>query len=148
RWTGKDPIGFGGRDTNLLAYSAHDPVNFSDPNGLLFGGAIDAGEGYGEDAARWYADQFNDADTWYEKLGYGAGGLLSSLWTNCTSDSTAGVLGSAAVGSAIGRGIGKGGWMNRNRYLRIGWGRHGGRRVFRVAGKLVGKHDIFKGGPL
>jgi len=34
RWTAKDPIGFGGGDTDLYAYVAGDPVNFIDSLGL------------------------------------------------------------------------------------------------------------------
>jgi len=34
RWTTKDPIGFGGGDTNLYAYVLGDPVNVTDPDGL------------------------------------------------------------------------------------------------------------------
>jgi RHS repeat-associated protein len=34
RWTTKDPIRFGGGDTNLYAYVANDPVNFYDYNGM------------------------------------------------------------------------------------------------------------------
>ncbi len=34
RWTAKDPIGFAGGDTNLYGYTANDPVNFVDVNGL------------------------------------------------------------------------------------------------------------------
>lgn len=34
RWTGKDPIGFNGGDTNLYGYVANDPVNWVDPTGL------------------------------------------------------------------------------------------------------------------
>ncbi len=47
-----------------------------------------------------------------------------------------------------------GGLVNSNRYLRIGWGRFGGDRMFRVAGDLVrwlsknGKIDFWNGGPL
>lgn len=36
RWTSKDPILFGGQDTNLYGYVFQDPVNFIDPSGLLF----------------------------------------------------------------------------------------------------------------
>ena len=34
RWTAKDPIFFGGRDTDLYGYCLNDPVNFIDPLGL------------------------------------------------------------------------------------------------------------------
>jgi RHS repeat-associated protein len=34
RWTSKDPILFGGGDTNLYSYTFADPVNFIDPMGL------------------------------------------------------------------------------------------------------------------
>lgn len=43
RWTAKDPIGFGGGDTDLYAYVAGDPVNYIDPTGRSFivvGGGI------------------------------------------------------------------------------------------------------------
>lgn len=33
RWTSKDPILFGGGDTNLYGYVANDPVNWIDPKG-------------------------------------------------------------------------------------------------------------------
>jgi RHS repeat-associated protein len=34
RWTAKDPIGFGGGDSNLYGYVVGDPVNLFDPFGL------------------------------------------------------------------------------------------------------------------
>jgi RHS repeat-associated protein len=37
RWTSKDPIGFGGGDTNVYVYVANDPVNVTDPTGLAPG---------------------------------------------------------------------------------------------------------------
>jgi RHS repeat-associated protein len=36
RWTSKDPIGFGGGDTNLYGYVLQDPVNFIDPDGKSY----------------------------------------------------------------------------------------------------------------
>ena len=33
RWTAKDPIRFGGGDTNLYGYVLADPINFADPTG-------------------------------------------------------------------------------------------------------------------
>ena len=38
RWTSKDPLLFGGGDSNLYGYVLQDPVNFVDPNGFLRGG--------------------------------------------------------------------------------------------------------------
>jgi uncharacterized protein RhaS with RHS repeats len=43
KWTAKDPIGFGGGDSNLYGYVLQDPVNFVDPTGeywiyIIYGG--------------------------------------------------------------------------------------------------------------
>ncbi|MGH7164136.1 MAG: RHS repeat-associated core domain-containing protein [Nitrospiraceae bacterium] len=36
RWTAKDPVDFDGGDSNLYGYVANNPVNITDPNGLVF----------------------------------------------------------------------------------------------------------------
>ena len=40
RWTARDPIDFGGGDTNLYGYVMNDPVNWVDPEGLFCGSGI------------------------------------------------------------------------------------------------------------
>jgi RHS repeat-associated protein len=47
------------------------------------------GTGFGEESAQYYADKFNNSNTWYEKAGNGLGGLLASLWTPETYKKTA-----------------------------------------------------------
>jgi RHS repeat-associated protein len=37
RFISQDPIGFGGGDTNLYAYTGNNPVNFTDPSGNVLG---------------------------------------------------------------------------------------------------------------
>lgn len=69
-----------------------------------------------------------------------------------------GPTGRASVGSSLGllgkKLFSKGGTLNSNRYLRIGFGRKGGVQVFRVAGSVVQKvfrreHiDLWTGGKL
>jgi len=36
RWLTKDPLEFGGGDTNLYGYVIQDPINLIDPNGMDF----------------------------------------------------------------------------------------------------------------
>jgi len=55
RWTAKDPIGFAGGDTDLYGYCLNDPVNFSDPDGLISpngSGGGGASGGWSNSAAR------------------------------------------------------------------------------------------------
>lgn len=44
RWISKDPILFGGGDTNVYNYTFSDPVNFVDPSGLLGAGVTYGGQ--------------------------------------------------------------------------------------------------------
>jgi len=43
RWTTKDPIGFGGKNTNLYCYCQEDPVNNNDPRGLFINSPAQGG---------------------------------------------------------------------------------------------------------
>ncbi len=58
------------------------------------------GTGFGEEAAKWYADRYAASDKWYDRARYGAGGLFSSLWTPDTWKETALTLGPEAVFAA------------------------------------------------
>lgn len=100
RWTAKDPIGFAGGDVNLYGYCLNDPINSLDPDGLLFGGRINAGEYFGEAAALYWATlSINPNNAWYQAAFYDLMGYFASLWTPCTSDATFATL-SAAWGVA------------------------------------------------
>jgi RHS repeat-associated protein len=88
RWTLKDPLLFGGGDIGLYTYSGGDPVNHSDPTGLLFGGLINAGECAGESAARHWAEAAINEKRFFPRLFDNAMGLFASLWTRETSDYT------------------------------------------------------------
>jgi RHS repeat-associated protein len=50
RWLAKDPIGFGGGDSNLYGYVLGDPVNLFDPLGL-----------YGTNDCSYYAQRCNES---------------------------------------------------------------------------------------
>jgi len=89
RWTAKDPILFGGGDENLYVYVVNDPINLIDPVGLLFG--FPAGESWGESAAQYWADVYENS-TGLSAAGAAFMGALASLWTPCTSDKTFTVL--------------------------------------------------------
>jgi len=49
RWTTKDPIGLQGGDTDLYAYAGGDPINNTDPSGLISGQDVaNFGAGFGD----------------------------------------------------------------------------------------------------
>ena len=60
RWLAKDPLDFGGGDSNLYAYALGDPVNLIDPSGLIsFDWATDGYDAFtdqAEESGQWWAD--------------------------------------------------------------------------------------------
>jgi len=151
RWTAKDPILFHGSDANIYAHVFGDPVNLIDTEGtdaldvanwLDDLGIDDAAAGFGDTIT---APLFGGTETIRELYG------INDTVNTCSTAYFAGeVAGYAWWATVFRQGVQRGGWLNSNRYLRIGWGRHGGNRVFRVAGRLLRnrKIDIFRGGPL
>jgi hypothetical protein len=71
-----------------FAYNGNMPTRYVDPSGLLFGGTVDAGEGFGEFAAQYWADLAVQTGNPL----YNVPGALASLWTRKTSDVTVAAL--------------------------------------------------------
>ena len=87
RWTAKDPIGFGGGDSNLFAYVGGDPVNRVDPDGQ---------EPVVTGMPPWFAQEFVQTGLWFL---YGffetppKSGGRTDLWKHCMA-SCRGAIGS------------------------------------------------------
>jgi len=69
---------------NAYPYVGNVPTRYVDALGLLFWNYINAGEGFGEDAAQYWADLAYETDNPL----YNIPGLFASLWTRKTSDAT------------------------------------------------------------
>lgn len=70
RWLSKDPLRFGGGDTNLYRYVLNDPVNALDPTGTT---SADVGRAIG--LASSIYPGLNSVNVSYVDLGKGTGGM-------------------------------------------------------------------------
>ncbi|MDR1285731.1 MAG: RHS repeat-associated core domain-containing protein, partial [Campylobacteraceae bacterium] len=75
RWTSKDPIDFGGGDSNLYGYVMGDPVNFVDPSGLVDENWIPTSGLY--DYALHHASNGYNFDDYYSIAAHGGYGMLT-----------------------------------------------------------------------
>jgi RHS repeat-associated protein len=90
KWTAKDPIGFGGGDSNLYGYVLGDPVGFIDPSGLLIPQVIGAGLGL---AFEGYA-QYQSGNLNLGRLAVAVGtGVLGGFGSSLVKAATSGALG-------------------------------------------------------
>lgn len=99
RWLSKDPILFGGGDTNLYGYVANDPVNWTDPSGLCPWciGAVVGGVASGVSA--YLAG--GDARTIAVSAAVGAVAGAASMGVSAfTSSATAAIAANAGIGIA------------------------------------------------
>jgi hypothetical protein len=140
-WLNRDPIGERG-GLNLYECFANSPPNFFDPVGLS-----DCGPAF-EKTLRVSPEMSEIEAAWVE-------GFVEGIRESLREDYGTAPDGSPMLGGTpplpggpglkkllpnIGQRLfGGGGLLNSNRYLRVGFGRDGGRRVFRIAGVWIGK---------
>jgi uncharacterized protein RhaS with RHS repeats len=99
RFTQEDPIGLAG-GINLYGFGDGDPVNFSGPYGLC------PPEDDEEDCAtQYWAERYNNSDTFLGKLGNGAMGSLAACGESLSCGLVLDVasLGATAVERRVGR---------------------------------------------
>jgi RHS repeat-associated protein len=152
RWTTKDLAGLEG-DLNVYEYAANDPISHIDPSGddWLDWDLQESADFFGGFGDTITSIPFTDLSlTRLARDVTGAGDVVNKCSGAYTGGKWAGRTWEAGMaGAAAWRGIQPGGWMNSNRYLRVGFGRHEGFKWFRVAGEWVkgGHWDIFRVGP-
>jgi len=105
RWCAKDPIGFGGGDTDLFGYCMNDPVNLVDPTGefallgAIIGGAIDLA------TQLVVGDEVNVVSIGVSALagaaGVGLGNAVNKLVTGFLSRAILNSIGSAFMSAGI-----------------------------------------------
>jgi RHS repeat-associated protein len=145
-WIQEDPIGVAG-GVNVYRFNNGNPAAFSDPFGMC------PEEAGGDGKTDRYDDCPVGSSGYYAYLAAeGDSSLVNEihgLIASCKESTVCAIGGTAAAmivaGGArmladeavtMGRGVVQ--WLNTGRYLRVGIGGKGGRRVFRIAGEVVG----------
>lgn len=137
----------------VYAYVYGSPVNYIDPYGLegldpLWGAIYNATGGWGP-SQQVVNGVTGFGDGVYNGITFGLGDLqdvrdaagIDGGVDPCSDEyqiaKVAGqIQGAAALGgAAASKAFRPGGWTNSNRYLRVGFGRHGGNQTFRAAGQ-------------
>jgi RHS repeat-associated protein len=75
RWTTKDPMRFGGRDTNLYAYAFGNPIDLSDATGTSVKVCWSSPWGFGGPSTRELAHWWLETDTQRRGMGNPRGGI-------------------------------------------------------------------------
>lgn len=106
RWLSKDPIGFGGGDTNLYGYVANDPVNLTDPSGKcpLCAVGIAVGTGAAVGGVSNFVGTLLAGGTYSQALSSAGTGAIAGAAATITSIGA--VLGAVPTATGVALGVG------------------------------------------